>query len=307
MLLYPQALEHLSVLEDIADVADSQDSIHLRIADFLAHPKYELNTSRKFEVSELCVIFFNKYVSYAYTIILCLYGFLLNWGSATIAGSAIAISIPFHIGSAEMCADEAFLHRTIPAGGCLYAYYISLTILAIVVVPVALFDIKEQSAVQVIVGILRFLTLTLIIIYCIVRLVGGGDACWDELELTNTSTPVNVEMTAMVWRFDFRSWLVAIPVIVSAFLYHSGISSLTHHIEEKLSHHWLLVSVFMVSVVCYLGVGVVVPLWFRLATQEICTLSWVSFLIINITLPGFEDKAYQCVLLSGPGVFRLIT
>lgn len=241
------------------------------------HPNYELTLNRKFEVSELIVIFFNKYVRYIFTAILSLYGFLVNWSYATIAGSAWAINIPFHhFGAAEICADDAFLHRTIPTGGCLYAYYIALTMFAIVVVPVSLFNLREQTIVQVVMGLLRFVTLAVIIGYCIFRLAGDGDACWDELRLTNTTTPINVGATSMVWEFNVKGWLVAIPVIVNAFLFHPGISSLTHPVKQKQYHHWLVASVFVVSVMSYLALGIVVPLWFRLATQETCTLSWVS-------------------------------
>lgn len=241
------------------------------------HPKYELTLNRKFEVSELIVIFFNKYVRYIYTVILSLLGFLVSWSYATVVGSAWALNFPFHgFGALDACHDEAFLHHSLPSGGCLYAYYISLALFAVVVVPFALFDLRELTIVQAIVGLLRFITLVVIIVYCVVSLAGGGDACWDELRLTNTTTPVNVHTTFMVWKFNVKGWLVAIPVIVNGFLFHPGISSLTHPVEQKRYHHWLVVAVFVVSVVCYLGLGVVVPLWFRAATQETSTLNWVS-------------------------------
>ena len=277
---YPQALEHLKASDQSTGEAGDRNSIHLvAMGSQLSqpqHPNYKLTSDRKFEVSELFVIFFNKHTKYVFAVILCLFSFLVNWSYATIAGSAWAIEIPFqHFGMAGDCADDAFLHRTLPTGGCLYAYYISLTIFAVVVVPISLFNLKQQTVVHIIVGLIRFVTLAVIIGYCIVRLAGNGDACWDELQLPNTTARVNVGATFMVWKFNVKGWLVAIPVMVNAFLFHPGLSSLTHPVKQKRCHHWLVGSVFVVSVACYLALGIVVPLWFRVATQETCTLSWV--------------------------------
>lgn len=284
-----QALEHLKSPDNPTDL-ESEESGSLYREDYqhseskdtpasLTRPKYELTLSRKFEVYELCVIFFNnRYVGHIYTVTMSLYGFLLCWSFATVAGSAWATNIPFrHFGAAEVCADKAFLHRTLPAGGCLFAYYISLAIFAIIVVPFALLNLREQVFVQVALGLLRFLTLAGIISYCIVRLASGGDACREDMEVSNISRTVNTSLTLVVVRFSGKGWLVAVPVIVNAFLFHSGISSLTYPVEQKRFHHWLVVAVFVVSVVCYLALGVVVSLWFRSAIQETFTLNWVSY------------------------------
>lgn len=49
-----------------------------------------------------------------------------------------------------------------------------------------------------------------------------------------------------------------------------------HPVRQEKHRHRLVVSVFFVSVACYLALGIVVPLWFRVATQETCTLGWVG-------------------------------
>lgn len=221
-LNYVQALEHLKALEQSTDDVGNPNSTHPTAtvnAPPQLHPNYRLTSGRKFEVSELFVIFFNKHTKYIFSIILSLFSFLVNWSHATIAGSAWATDIPFHyFGVAGHCADNAFLHRTLPAGGCLYAYYSALAIFAVVVVPISLFNLREQTLFHIVMGLIRFMTLALIIGYCIVRLAGEGDACWDELQLSNITTHINVGATFMVWKFNFKGWLVAIPVMVNAIL-----------------------------------------------------------------------------------------
>ena len=115
-------------------------------------------------------------------------------------------------------------------------------------------------------------------IYCIVRLAEGGDACLDVLNDINRTrtTPINVGIRETVLKFDAGGWVLTIPVFTYAFLFHTGISSLTHPIKQKQYLHWLLIAMYIISTICYMSLGVIVPLWFRASIQETCTLNWVS-------------------------------
>lgn len=252
------------------------------------HPKFEITSKRKFEVSEMCEVFISKYVKFVYLAILSVYGFMANWTFSTVAGSAWALNIPFHhFANLEMCREDAFLHNVLPSGtGCLYAYYFSLSLFAIVVVTLSMFDLKEQAVVQLILGLLRFITVAALVLFCLVRVIQGGDACVEELGMSNLTTDshINVGIGATVAKFDPRGWLVAIPVFTFAFLFHTGISSLTHPIKQKQYLHWLILAMFLASTVCYLSLGFMVPLWFRASIQETCTLNWVSFFLFLLFL-----------------------
>ena len=127
---------------------------------------------------------------------------------------------------------------------------------------------------------MRFATLISIIIYCIVRLSMHGDACKQQLQLENltVTSPINIDISSLVLKFDVKGWLGAIPVITSAFIFQTGMSSLMYPVDKKQHHHWMLSWVFVVAVTCYMSLGIVMPLWFRAATQETSTLSWVSLL-----------------------------
>lgn len=242
-------------------------------------PKFEISQHRKFEVSELCQIFYNRYLKFAYLIVLSLHNFLARWSFAVVAASAWAVNIPFrHFGSVEMCDEEAFLHNILPSGGCLHAYYFSLAMFAVIVVTLSLFDIKEQVIIQVILGCLRFITIISMIIYSVVQLAEGGDACLESMGMNypNVTSPFNVDISYEVLKFGPRGWLLGIPLFTYAYLFHTAIASLSHPLKPKKYLPQLLLSVIIVALVCYLSLGIILSLWFRASIQETSTLNWVG-------------------------------
>lgn len=76
----------------------------------------------------------------------------------------------------EVCNDTAFHHNILPVhpNSCLRSYYFSLFLFGIMVVTLSLLHLKELSIVQLFMGLLRFLTVGLIILYTIVRAIQGG-------------------------------------------------------------------------------------------------------------------------------------
>ena len=289
-----QALEYLKKSEnpgtgsDITDTESEKEqdvnktapSILNKPSSLSTHPRFEITVKRKFEVLELCDIFLNRYMKYVYLGSLSIYSFLACWSYGTVAGSAWASNIPFNFGSVDKCEEDAFVHRVLPSGGCLSAYYLSLSVFGVIVITLSLLDLKEQAIVQLVMGFLRFATVATVIIYCLVRVIGGGDACEEDLDINvadlNLTSPVNVRLKSVVVNFDAKGWVVGIPVYTFALLFHTGIAALTHPIREKNRLVPLVFSMFVVSTVCYLSLGVVVPLWFRASIQETCTLNWVS-------------------------------
>ena len=246
------------------------------------HPKFEITVKRKFETVELCEMFFNRWMKYLYLVIIVIYSFMACWSFATVAGSAWAVNIPLNFGAAHQCEDTAFHNRILPGRGCLFAYYFSLFLFGIVVITLSLLDLKEQSLVQVFLGVLRFMTVAAIVIYSIVKLAGGGEVCEKELSLFNISNLTLTDyrplsMKDVVLKFNPKGWLTLLPVFTYAFHLHSGIPSVTHPMKQKKYLHWLFLAMFLSTGFCYLSLGVVVPLWFKASVQEIITLNFVSY------------------------------
>lgn len=249
-----------------------------------SQPKFEIVLQRKFEIPQLCEVFFNKYAKCIYLLMVCLLAFIECWLYATVASSAWATNIPFHsLGAVEMCSGNAFFNHILPTSGCLYAYYLCLGLFAVIVVTLSFLDLKEQAFLQVLFGLLRFFVIGAVITYCIVHLVQGGNhPCLDDNAAdTNFTflTPSNLDsILSIVAKFDPNSWLLSIPVFVFAFMIHNGIPSLTHPIKQKQFLHWLILAMVVVAFMSYLSLGVALSLWFRAAIQETCTLNWVSLI-----------------------------
>lgn len=251
------------------------------------HPIFEITLNRKFETSELSEIFVGKWLKYVYLVLVVVYGFFGCWSFSAVAGSAWATNIPYSFGAMEICEGNAFLHRTLPSdNGCLYSYYFGLFLFGLIVITLSVMDLREQVVVHVFFGVLRYFTIAVIVIYCIIKLAVGGNVCaeaYPELPLNGT-IGAGVPYGEIVLHFDPKTWMISIPVFVYAFMIHSGISSLTHPIKQKKYLHWMMVTNFAIAEICLLTLGIVAPLWFKESVQETITLNWVSIIIIYFLL-----------------------
>ena len=234
-------------------------------------------------------MFFNKWVKYLYLITLTAYILLATWSFSTVGASAWSINIPFNFATVRECRDDDFHHEVLPPEvPCRNAYYVCLTIFGVLVILLSLLDLKEQALVQMFLGILRFITVGAIIIYCIVRLFESSSKCNVDAApyLNDTRFLSNITrfptLSDIIVKFNFWGWTSAIPVFSYAFIIHSGISSLAHPIKQKKYLRWLVVAMFSTAGICYFSLGIVVPLWFRADIQETCTLNWVSERVISV-------------------------
>lgn len=269
-----------------------QSSDHESVGVDRQHPVFEISLARKFEIVELSEMFVGKWFKYVYLIVFVFYGFLTCWSFATVAGSAWATNIPYSIGSMRLCGNSAFHHHILPLSGCLYSYYFSLFLFGTIVVILSILDLTEQIIVQVLLGIARYFTIGAMLIYCIVKLSEGGDACEEYSALLHNLTTTNetpegsshyfynystqhISLEDIVVKFDALGWIISISVFVLAFMLHSGLSSLTHPIRQKKYLHWMLFINFSTAFLLLLSIGVIISLWFKASVQETVTLNWV--------------------------------
>ena len=256
-------------------------------------PVFEITVERKFEPVELSELFVGKWFKYLYLSVVTIYSFLSCWSFATVAASAWASNIPYNFATLNICVSDAFHHQILPKAGCLSSYYFSIFLFGIIVVFLSILDLKEQAVVQIFLGSARFLTVGAVVIYSIVKLSQGGDAClassspanwtYDNDSNSSLSAFILTEHNAtrytsykdIVLKFDPKGWVAAIPVFTFAFIIHTGISSLSHPVKQKKYLHWMLAAMYLTALVSYMSLGVVVPLWFKSSVQETVTLNWV--------------------------------
>ena len=194
----------------------------------------------------------------------------------------------------KVCHDTAFHHSILPVhpNSCLRSYYFSLFLFGVMVVTLSLLHLKELSIVQLFMGLARFLTVGLIILYTMVRAIQGGDGCMESsapsfsyndsgsaidpyFNFSSNATEIEPYKDFVV-RFDPKGWLGTIAVFSYAFIIHFGVASLTHPVKNKKYLRWMVLGMFLTALVCYMGLGVVAPLWFKADVQETVTLNFVS-------------------------------
>ena len=257
-----------------------------------AIPNFTVKLDRKFEPSELCEIFLGPLFKVIYLVVLILHGFFACLSLSTVAGSALAVNIPFNVtGLIEQCDNNDFLITFLPNNiPCRNAYWISLAAFAIVVVPLSLFELKEQLIVQVTLGIMRFVTIGGVIVFSLAnflvtdqkRCLMTCDDMWSEMK---NDEECNVTSTKeLATKFDGVSFLVAIPVFVFAHVCHQCIPGLTHPVKQKRYLRAYLNALYLVSAIVYLLLGVSVSLWFRQCTVETCTLNWVRTIMMMMMM-----------------------
>ena len=91
--------------------------------------------------------------------------------------SAWSVNIPFNFATVQECRDDFHNEVLPPEVPCHNVYYVCLTIFGVLVIFLSLQDLKEQALVQMFLGILQFITVSAIIIYCIVRLFESSSKC----------------------------------------------------------------------------------------------------------------------------------
>ena len=234
-------------------------------------------------------------MKYAYLVILCVYMFLFSWSSCTVAGSAWSSNLPLNFGSLSQCDEEEFHHNLIPNGGCLGSYRFCIMLFALIVIPLSLVELTEQKYLQMLLGLMRFLTFGCLIVYSVANLVTSPG--YNPYNTTATYNSSYHSYGHQILKFEFKGWVVAIPIFVFAQVLHQGIPSLTQPIKAK---GWLKVffgAVFATTTLLYLSLGVTVSLWFKGSIEETATLNFVSDLINEYYCLCTHNSNTKCLVM----------
>lgn len=239
-------------------------------------PIFDIKLSRKFEPSEMCEIFFGKYVKIIYIVVLSLYIYTAAWSFTTVAGSAWASNLPFNTSSLHQCEFDDFNKVLLPVEpGCVNAYRLCVFLYGVIVVTLSLIELTDQKILQIIFGILRFVTMGSMILYCIVRVAEAHGQSPHNATVLQNSTVLSLGDAFI--HFDGRAWLIAIPVFVYSQITHQGIPSLSAPIKAKKHLGHFLRVIFVSTFVVYTAVGVFVAMYWQDTIQETSTLNWVRF------------------------------
>ena len=219
-------------------------------------------------------MFFGRWSKYLFLILLTFQLFLACVSYSTVAGSAWAVNIPFNFSSLRMCDQEQFMNVLLPEEmPCRAAYWFCLFLFACIVLPLSLIEPREQLIIQLLLALLRFFTIGAMIVFCVVYLGINYPYQYCPENTTNCSL---VDLKEVFFKFDFRAWVVAIPVFVYANSLQSAIPSMTHPVKQKNLLSACMHFLYSTFGVLYLSLGLTVALWFGRNIIETSTLNWVS-------------------------------
>lgn len=244
-------------------------------------PVFHIKLNRKFEPSEMSEVFFGRYMKIIYIIVLSLYIYMAAWSFTTVAGSAWASNLPFNTSTLHRCEFDDFNKVLLPVEpGCVNAYRLCVFLFGVIVVTLSLINLTDQKILQIIFGILRFVTIGSMIVYCIVKVAEThGQSPHNATLLLNSTT---LSLGEAFIHFDGRAWLVAVPVFVYSQIMHQGIPSLSAPIKAKKHLGHFLRVIFVSTFVVYTAVGVFVAMYWQDTIQETSTLNWVRMFVACI-------------------------
>ena len=261
-----KALENWKKTREAADIGKRPATVD--------PPDFTIQMKRKFELAELCEIFFGVKTKYLYMIILTILLAMACWSCTTVAGSAWATNIPFNFGDLSQCPDGAFKHHLFPKiSSCANAYRFSVMIYALIVIPLSLLELADQKYLQVLLGLMRFFTVACIVVYCLAKLITDPQGN----SRVNSNSTGDYNYGHELFRFNYGGWLLSVPVLAYGQILHMGIPSLTQPVEAKQWLRAFFAAVFTCTTVLYVSLGLLVSLWFKDGVQETCTLNFVSF------------------------------
>ena len=247
------------------------------------HPNFTLLLTRKFEACEMCEIFFGRYMKYFYIVVFTVYMFFSFWANAAVAGSAWATNLPLNFGALHQCDEQLFHDTLVPSGGCLSAYRFCIMLFGLIVIPLSLVELTEQKHLQILLGLMRFLTFGCLIIYSVANIISNPE--YNPYNDTATWNYSYHDYGHQILKFDLNGWLIAIGIIVYAQILHSGIPSMTQPIKAKKQLGLFFGVVFASTTLLYLSLGVTMSLWFKESIEETGTLNFVSnFVMYDVVL-----------------------
>lgn len=226
--------------------------------------------SRKFEVTELCLMFMGResLISYIVLTALGLYGTL--WAYASVFANALASFAPK------------------------YGYEAYLSIYAIIVVPMSLMEMKEQIAVQVSLSACRLL-MVLAIVGSIAYALYCGNEHFDP-------TPDSADRALVKW----SGLYVLLPVAAYASIFHQSIPGLSQPVADRSALSSIFGYVFFITSLSYCLVGNIVGYYFGDDVEVSANINWMGYhggtgVLVPIEGGGYKrvDVAWWARLLSG--------
>ena len=207
--------------------------------------------SRKFEIPELCEMFFGERGRQLYTCVIAIYMYGTLWAYSTVFANAFSSQIP--------------LSSTTGANSPSYVAYLFL--FALLVVPMSLMELSEQVVVQVSLSACRIIMLAAMVLTIWVAHSTSAEGAFGDTGETNNPS--------VLW--DSSSVYILLPIAAYANIFHHSIPALSHPVQNKASLGKVYTTALLISFVAYASIGICISDYFGENTKVASNLNWRSY------------------------------
>jgi len=236
-------------------------------------PRYEINSMRKFEFTELMEIFYGIPGRIISAVMIIVYLLVTLSAYSSIFGASWALNVPLssHINNASLngssvifgqCTLEDF-EGLLPTGGCLNSYRLFLAVFCVITIILCMMDMNTMKPIQ--------MTLSFILITTVVLAIGHSLYGISMGHIGNGGEQKHPSR-ALSW--DFQSFVALVPVVMFCQVLHEGIPLLAQPARTKRKLHKLFAGVLTYTGIVYTVFSVCVALRFRDDIAATCTLNW---------------------------------
>ena len=216
---------------------------------------------------------------------LVVYSLQSLWGNATVAASAWSANIPFNTATLKMCSLGDFSNDFIPPDPeCANAYRLCVCIFGVIVIALSLIELTDQVAIQLTVGAMRIVMLGCMVVFCVVRLIennGLPPHFENSTVISCNSSSSNATLGEAFYQFNFKPWLVSIPIFVYAQVTHMGVVTLSGPMKSKQYLKEFFIFLLSSTFLIYCFVAVAVAMYFQYCVSNMASLNWVSKILIH--------------------------
>eukprot|EP01029_Cantina_marsupialis_P005804 TRINITY_DN163010_c0_g1_i1.p1 TRINITY_DN163010_c0_g1~~TRINITY_DN163010_c0_g1_i1.p1 ORF type:complete len:525 (+),score=85.41 TRINITY_DN163010_c0_g1_i1:54-1628(+) len=202
---------------------------------------------RKFELTELCYMFGGASAKIMFILSI----------SANLLGSLWAYSSIFSQAFEEYSPLSFFGNK----------YHLGLIVFAIIVIPLACMELKEQIVVQIIMSIMRFVNILLMVGTVVIAMISKGD------HFSN----IGGRSTHEVHAADYSGLIKLLPIIGLSQVFHSSIPVIAQSTKSKKNLSKMFRTTFVLTFLLYASCGLILSLYFGSDVENSCNLNWKHY------------------------------
>eukprot|EP00667_Euglena_gracilis_P006684 EG_transcript_6742 len=228
-----------------------------------------MDSSRVFELNELCRLFLGNAGQRVYEGSLFLYVYSTLWLYASIVANTVLSIVPIpNLTSFLQCNSYS---DTFPAE-CVLGYRIWLCVLCVVLLPICFVDISALARVQVLLNVLGY--------FCISTMVLSVAVAIFVVPAPGTAAAANAPYITHSPLFDLRGFGILFATTIFTQMGHWGVPSIIQVLGDKQRVTEVLRYSFSITFSLYLLLSVLCVLYFGATALPTVTLNWRNFTLM---------------------------